>query len=264
VARLRFGSASWRERFEQWGWADFDTLWDLQADTVEPPNVRRGGWSSVVRIQAPDGTGLYLKRQVNHDFRDRQDRLAKRPTVSREWQVAAAFRDLGLAAAEMVCLGVDQQKTSRGLLMTVALDGFKPLTEVLQAVDLRGSERRDLWETLADVVKRFHDAGFRHNCLYGQHLFVRTNADGGWEIRLIDLEKATRTRRRKRAIIADLSALERHTEDMSHRDRQWFWDRYFRDLPLAGRRGLLLTLARRSATRAVDQYLRDCAAGRRD
>jgi hypothetical protein len=50
---------------------------------------------------------------------------------------------------------------------------------------------------------------------------------------------------------------------MSHRDRLWFWDRYFEDVPLDDRRRLLRTLARRTSLRFVDQYLRDCAAGRR-
>ena len=66
-----------------------------------------------------------------------------------------------------------------------------------------------------------------------------------------------------RAAIADLSALDRHTDDMSVRDREWLWDRYYHDVPLARREKLLKVLARRTAERLVSRYIRDCAAGRR-
>jgi len=50
---------------------------------------------------------------------------------------------------------------------------------------------------------------------------------------------------------------------MSLRDREWLWDRYFRDMPLSRREKLLKVLARRTAKRAVTRYIRDCESGRR-
>jgi hypothetical protein len=259
---LTFSDERWRAQFEARGWSDFEALWNLEADTVEPANVRRGGWSSVVRLDTPDDQSFYLKRQENHDFVDWRGGLRKVPTVVREWDASLAFRKFGVESAEAVCLGVDRRRGhSRGLQITVALDGYRPLPEVL-GDGLHGPDRKALWVSLADVVKRIHDHGYRHNCLYGQHLFLKQE-DGAWNVRLIDLEKASLTSRRKRATISDLSALDRHTDDMSHRDRLWFWDRYFEDVPLDDRRRLLRTLARRTSLRFVDQYLRDCAAGRR-
>ena len=79
----------------------------------------------------------------------------------------------------------------------------------------------------------------------------------------IDLEKVSSTRNAQRAAIADLSALDRHTNDMSLRDREWLWDRYFRDLALPRREKLLKVLSRRTAARLVSRYIRDCASGRR-
>lgn len=261
-AGLTFSSNDWQARFAGWGWADFEALWGLEAETVEPANVRRGGWSSVVRFEAPDGSAFYLKRQEDHDFRIWRGGLRRLPTVLREWQVGIDFRALGIGTAEPVCLGLDDTHRSRGLLVTVALDEYRSLADVLRPGNLHGAPRRALWWTLADAVRRIHDEGFRHNCLYGQHILVRLT-EAGWQCCFIDLEKASRTRRRRRAVIADLSALDRHTDDMSTRDRQWLWDRYFADVPLAARRRLLRTLARRSALRGVDQYIRDCASGRR-
>ncbi len=259
---LTFSSEMWQQRFAGWGWTDFQDLWTIDADTVEPANVRRGGWSSVVRFEAPDGSAYYLKRQQDHDFRVWRGGLRRMPTVVREWQVGIDFRALAIDTAEPVCLGLDNTERSRGLLVTVALDQHRSLTDVLQQSALTTETRRQLWWTLADTVRRIHDRGYRHNCLYGQHVLVR-QSEAGWECCFIDLEKASRTRRRQRAIIADLSALDRHTDDMSTRDRHWFWDRYFADLPLPARRRLLKILAKRTAVRGVDQYIRDCEAGRR-
>lgn len=266
--RLTFASQAWRERFAGCGWNDFQALWALEAETVEPGNVRRGGWSSVVRIDAADGVGLYLKRQENHDFRDWRRGLRRMPTVVREWQTGVAFRALGIGTAEPVCLGVDQSRSSRGLLVTVALDDYRPLPEVLRDPGLGEADRRVLWRDLARVFRGFHDQGYRHNCLYGHHVLVRREPVGGssgesWQFALIDLEKAVRTRQSRRAVIADLSAFDRHTDDMSQRDRHWFWDAYFQNVPLQTRRRVLMSLARRSSVRGVDQYIRDCAAGRR-
>lgn len=260
--RLEFSSAAARAAFEGWGWADFDTVWNLDAAPVEPANVRRGGWSSVARVESPTGQAYYLKRQENHDYWSFGGGLRRRPTVVREWLAGSAFRRLGIDTAEPVCLGVERGATSKGLLMTVALDGYRALTEVLDDPTVHGEVRRGLWVALAACVRRIHQQGYRHNCLYGQHVMAR-RVDGQWQLSLIDLEKVSRTRRGRRAVIADLSALDRHTESMSLRDRFWLWDAYFADLSLKARRPILEALAKRTSARVVDQYLRDCAAGRR-
>ena len=260
---LTFNDDLWRQRFEAYGWTDFDSLWQVQADTVEPANVRRGGWSSVVRIEGPDGRAFYLKRQENHDFRDWRKGLRRLPTVAREWQAGIDFRSIGVGTAEPICLGLRQGDCSLGLLVTAALDDYRSLPEILQDPSLTGEDRRALWKKLAHGVRRIHEQGYRHNCLYGHHVLLRHNATGVWEFCLIDLEKVTRTRRLLRATIADLSALDRHTDDMSNRDRRWFWDCYFESMALPARRKVLMILARRSSVREVDHYIRDCAAGRR-
>ena len=262
TAGLEFSSPEWRDRFSAYGWAGFTDLWQLEAAEVEPGNVRRGGWSSVVRFEAPDGTGFYLKRQENHDYRYWQGGVRRAPTVAREWQAGIDFRAFGIGTAEPVCLGLDRSGSSRGLLVTLALDDHQALPEVLQRLPAASEGRQRLWYRLADEVRLIHQQGYRHNCLYAQHILIREQR-GEWQCAFIDLEKATRTRRLDRATIADLSALDRHTDDMSLRDRQWFWDRYFKDVTLAERKKVLLVQAGRTATRTVNQYLRDCSSGRR-
>lgn len=259
---LTFATPELGERFADNGWRSFEDLWRLEASEVEPGNVRRGGWSAVVRFTASDGSAFYLKRQENHDYRAWEGGIVRRPTVVREWQAGVDFRDFGIGTAEPVCLGVEQSRSSRGLLVTRALDAHEPLTAVLKRLTGGSETRQRLWYQIADEVRQIHEQGYRHNCLYGQHIFVRQTQQG-WDCAFIDLEKASRTRNARRAAIADLSALERHTDDMSIRDREWLWDRYFRDLALAPRRRLLKVLARRTAERAVSRYIRDCESGRR-
>ncbi|TNF88921.1 MAG: hypothetical protein EP301_03965 [Gammaproteobacteria bacterium] len=259
---LTFADPALGELFADNGWRSFEDLWRLEAREVEPGNVRRGGWSSVVRFTADEGSAFYLKRQEDHDYRGWEGGIVRRPTVVREWQAGVDFRGFGIPTAEPVCLGVEQSRTSRGILVTRALDEHEALTEVLKRLPGGSDARRDLWYRIADAVRLIHDQGYRHNCLYGQHILVRKE-DGTWDCAFIDLEKATRTRRQDRAAIADLSALDRHTDDMSLRDREWLWDRYFRDVSLAQREKLLKVLTKRSAERGVSRYIRDCAAGRR-
>jgi tRNA A-37 threonylcarbamoyl transferase component Bud32 len=182
--------------------------------------------------------------------------------VVREWQTAEDFRAFGIGTAEPICLGVDQSRGSRGLLVTKALDEYESLEDVLKRLPGGSETRQRLWYRIADDVLRIHEQGYRHNCLYGQHILVR-ETDGDWHCAFIDLEKATRTRRQDRAAIADLSALDRHTNDMSLRDREWFWDRYFCSVPLPERAKILKVLTRRTAERAVGRYIGDCEAGRR-
>lgn len=262
MTALVFSEPRWEAAFAACGWTSFDDLWRLEASEVEPGNVRRGGWSSVVRFSAPDGEAFYLKRQENHDFRSWQGGVVRRPTVVREWQTGLAFREFGIGTAEPVCLGVDQSGSSRGLLVTRALDRHESLNEVLKRLPGGSETRQKLWYRIADDVLSIHEHGFRHNCLYGQHILVLEQG-GDWSCAFIDLEKASRTRRSDRAAVADLSALDRHTNDMSFRDREWLWDRYFRNVPLSRRKKLLMEMTRRTAERGVTRYIRDCASGRR-
>ena len=259
---LTFSDPRWKERFAACSRETFHDLWQLRASEVEPGNVRRGGWSSVVRFTDPDGDAFYLKRQENHDFRVWDGGIVRRPTVVREWQAGMAFRRFGIGTAEPVCLGVDQSTSSRGLLVTRALDDHEPLEDVLKRLPGGSEPRQRLWYRIADTVLSIHVHGFRHNCLYAEHILVG-ETDGEWTCAFIDLEKTSRSRRPERAAIVDLSALDRHTSDMSLRDREWLWDRYFRSVPLSRREKILRALARRSAMRGVGRYIRERESGHR-
>ena len=44
-----FISDSWQKILISNNFADFDALWNLKTDWFEEPNIRRGGWSGVVK-----------------------------------------------------------------------------------------------------------------------------------------------------------------------------------------------------------------------
>ena len=73
-----------RALLERNGLADFDALWNLQLDAVDEPNTRRGGWSSVFRMDL-DGQGFYLKRQSNYLTRTLHSPLGE-PSFAREFR----------------------------------------------------------------------------------------------------------------------------------------------------------------------------------
>jgi hypothetical protein len=79
--------------------ADFDRLWDLQAEWFEEPNRRRGGWSGVCRLELR-GEGeqvvpVFLKRQENHRARTLRHPFKGIPTVRRELQNLLCFQAEG-------------------------------------------------------------------------------------------------------------------------------------------------------------------------
>jgi heptose I phosphotransferase len=61
---------------------------------------------------------------------------------------------------------------------------------------------------VAAIAGRFHRAGFNHRDLYCCHFFIREEAAGDFEVRMIDLQRVQhRTRLRRRWIVKDLAQL---------------------------------------------------------
>ena len=53
-----------RPTLERHGLASFEALWSVQLTAVDEPNVERGGWSSVFRLELDDSA--FYPRQSNH------------------------------------------------------------------------------------------------------------------------------------------------------------------------------------------------------
>lgn len=236
---------------------DFDRLWNVEHEWFEEPNRRRGGWSGVCRLElaAEDGRILpvFLKRQENHCTRTFNHAVKGMATARLELQNLLIFQKNSLPVPEII-YGADRihQGRVQGMLLTRELTGYQSLDALLlewQALELPEALMGQLLvPPLVEMIRKMHQLGFHHNCLYGKHIFARLNCplaelsqasmagndDLAFRLCFLDLEKARRSRWIQRNIIRDLSQLERHT---TFSTAMWgrFLDRYLEYLPQAGK-----------------------------
>ncbi|MCF6281752.1 MAG: lipopolysaccharide kinase InaA family protein [Candidatus Polarisedimenticolaceae bacterium] len=209
---------------------NFDALWELQADWFEPPNERRGGWSGVSRIQletpAGETIGLFLKRQENHVCRSIKNPIRGVATFLREFKNIRRFQELKVPTLEPVFFGLHHVNgKQRAILVTRELAGYQPIVDRPQENPALHSieARRSLFSTLAELMRRMHADRRQHGCLYLKHLFMKPLAEGGFDVRVIDLEKTRQLLSQKRAIFRDLYTLSRHAQGWSRSDCMRFF-----------------------------------------
>ncbi len=173
---------------ERHGLASFDALWSVQLTAVDEPNVERGGWSSVFRLELDD-SAFYLKRQSNHLTRTLARPFGE-PTFAREFRNIRRYARLGVPALQASFFG--QRKVGdekRAILMTRALDGWTDLDGWLKRwPELNESGRQAIIGAVGVLARTLHQAGQMHGCFYPKHIFLREQ-DGHWQACLIDLEK---------------------------------------------------------------------------
>lgn len=204
----------------------FDALWNLKTDWFEEPNIRRGGWSAVVRIVLDSPTegkvALFMKRQENHTTKTFFHPLRGISTFEREFRAILRFRKNSLPTLEPVYFSRrNHQGNLQAILITKELEGYESLDSgrFLRSGDvIKDKRHRDqLLASIARVMRAMHDCRFQHNCFYPKHLFAKSNGDS-WDIRIIDLEKVKWTFK-KDAMFRDLFTLHRHTEGWLRSDR---------------------------------------------
>lgn len=238
----------------------FAALWGLELASVDVPNTGRGGWSSVSRLELADEHGrrhaFYLKRQVDHLSRSLTRPLGE-ATFAREFRNIRRYAEDGVPALEAAYFG---QRRIGGkvcaILVTRALDGYRPLDAWLADwPTLPPASRHALLAAAGALVRRLHEAGHLHNCLYPKHIFLRApgSADDAPPARLIDLEKTRQLRFGRGALRRDLDTLNRHSGGPSAGERLRFLLHYLAlpELDAAGRRLVrdLLGRQRRKAGR---------------
>ncbi|AKN28856.1 lipopolysaccharide kinase InaA family protein [Stutzerimonas stutzeri] len=177
-----------RPTLERHGLASFDALWSVQLTAVDEPNVERGGWSSVFRLELDD-SAFYLKRQSNHLTRTLARPFGE-PTFAREFRSIRRYAQLGVPALQASFFG--QRKVGdekRAILMTRALDGWTDLDGWLKRwPELNESGRQAIIGAVGVLARTLHQAGQMHGCFYPKHIFLREQ-NGHWQACLIDLEK---------------------------------------------------------------------------
>ncbi len=224
-----FADESARKLLSWHGLPDFAALWSLEAGWFEEPNQRRGGWSGVSRYGLANGAVIFVKRQENHVYRSWRNFFRPVATFEREFQNLLRFEKCGIPTMELLYFGHGKvDGCFRAILVTRELTGYRPAdAPCYNPIAQLGRDRRNCFiQQVSATIRRLHEHRIQHNCLYPKHVFVREDASGAFDARLIDLEKAKRRYSSRAAAIHDLSTLYRHSHDWSRTDYLRFFLAY--------------------------------------
>ena len=179
---------------------------------VEPPNIRRGGESGVLRVEL-EGLTFYKKQQVGHVYRNLLHPLGY-PTVAREAKALRAAASLGVSTPSLVYAHVRKQDGAwHAVMVTAALDGYLSLEDFYanQLDQSLGSRRHhEILEAYGRVLARLNVGRWQHGCLYLKHVFVDFS-EPSIKVALLDLEKARQRLTAKRAARHDLRQVKRRS-----------------------------------------------------
>jgi hypothetical protein len=209
-----FLAAEDRALLERHGLGTFDALWARQLDAVDEPNVVRGGWSSVFRLDL-EGHAFYLKRQSNYLMRTLHAPFGE-PSFAREFRNISRYEKLGIPALEAAFFGerkVDGEV--RAILLTRALDGWDDLDSLLHRwSDMSEAQHVAILQACGHLARCLHSKRQVHGCFYPKHIFLKATGDG-YRAQLIDLEKTRPLLFGRRDRVKDLEPLMRRAPEWS-------------------------------------------------
>jgi hypothetical protein len=168
-----------------------------------------------IELKSPDGPGLiaYLKcYESTLPWQYRWPGLAggreNRVEFLNEWHQILALRQLGFKTAAPIAAGWEREGNARKVrcfVMTAEIRGAVSGYDYWAKSD--DSRRRALVRQVADLARRFHQAGFIHKDFYLDHIFVADQA-GEPEVTLIDLQRVLGPRRfHSRWLVKDFGSL---------------------------------------------------------
>jgi hypothetical protein len=215
-------SPSYRSSLRRAGLGRFDEVMDYRGGRCLRRLADRENWH--LRIDgAHRSEGVYLKK---HHVRTSWGRLrawlglGPGETPGRvEARNAGRLAADGVEVMRLVGYGenLGEDGTAESFLLTEELAGYLPLDFFLlerfpalhrQRDDAREHALLDLIDRVARVARRLHEAGYNHRDLYCCHFFVKQEAGGPADIKLIDLQRVQRRRRfRRRWLVKDLAQL---------------------------------------------------------
>lgn len=231
----------WAEAFTQNQMGSFEAIWDLKLSSVDAGNVGRGGksWVSSHVIEMPDGKEerIYIKRQENYTCSSWRAPISGIPTFEREFLNWKRFQEAGINTYELLYYAERRQgKDRQAILVSRALPAVDLVTYLSgpkKAFKQKiFQERRAVAHEIALVLRKMHDAGFRHGHLSPKHVFVGGTPDHP-KIYLIDMEVARKVWRIRPAIIKDLGQLAKHTPECSRTERMRFFLDYLKESRLS-------------------------------
>jgi tRNA A-37 threonylcarbamoyl transferase component Bud32 len=186
----------------------FEALWALDLPSVDAPNVDRGGWSSVCRLDIA-GAAYYLKRQCNHLTRGWRHPFGE-PTFTREFRNIRRCAALGVPVLHVAFHG--ERRTREGqcaILLTRALEDWRDLEDWFSGCGPANPTRPQLLFACGRLARTLHQAGLMHGAFYPRHTFARAAADG-FQTCLIDLEKTRSIVFPQRDRLRDIEQFARH------------------------------------------------------
>ena len=234
-------SDGWQSQLSKKQLHKFDQLWQLKLEWFEAPNIRRGGWSGVIKYpfsttEAKE-SNLFIKRQENHISRTWRHPLSGIPTFQKEYDNLRRFHHFGIPTQDWVYYGSRVINGSvQAILVTEELAGYYPLDEALPDNGMglieNWQHRCSLLSAVAKATNKMHQHHIQHNSLYPKHIFAKPLGTG-WDVKFIDLEKAKRRLFKNTAILRDLSTLRRHTLDWTTKEQVYFFKAYVNESTLS-------------------------------
>jgi len=212
-----FHSEETRNLLAHNGFGSFESLWKVDGQFVEEPNYERGGWSGIIlheiRLQNGHLLKIVIKRQENHTFRSLLHPLRGTPTLFREYNNICRLEKYAIPTLEPLYYGERRKEGNiQAFLVIRFLEEYRNLDEVLkEAGENEVSGLNPIIDSVAEMIAKVHSRRLQHSCLYGKHIFVKTEKEIPPDIRLIDLEKMHYGLSRFSVAVHDLSALFRHS-----------------------------------------------------
>lgn len=191
----------------------FNHWWHMSGDWVEEPNKRRGGESGVLKATTTEGKTLYIKRQINHLYRDILHPFGQ-ATIIREFKAYQALSKAGVNIPQLVYCGTLGEKA---LLVTEELKDFTDLDSWIianQNMPVFNEAMPLILESIAKMLANFHLHRLQHGSLYGKHIFIKVTLTPTIkaESALLDLEKVKCRLTAKSAALHDIPKIKRHSE----------------------------------------------------
>lgn len=206
--------------------SEFEYWWNIKGDWVEEPNQRRGGESGVIRYKHSDGKTYYIKRQINHVFRNLRYPFG-RPTSLREAYALRSFAAMGITVPPVVfsdCEKIDGNW--RALLVTESLPkDFIDLDRYYQEHTPDVVTQQKIIQAVGNMLAKLHRNKWRHGGVYPKHVFIclqEKNGETVVDTAMLDLERSRHHWTIAAARNNDLAQLQRRCKYWSNDDFQEF------------------------------------------
>jgi hypothetical protein len=238
-----FTDPDWKTALKDAGYTDFDSWWNAEKNLVEVGNFRgpdaHVSWSYVSKIELPNGTTVYLKRQQNHFPNNLILKHRRIATFEIEWKNYQLLRDAGVPTLQIIHFASRKIDGDRQcIIVSEELKGMSPIDELVKWFDANAwparQQRLAILGAIVKVIKKMHSAGLMHNALYGRHIYLNIPfIDGAPVIPdqlhacLIDLERTKSPGKNSPKLIThDIEKMFRRIPQWPARDCLWFLKQY--------------------------------------